>query len=61
MAESRRATRGAKPAISYSALHNLSDIYSEKKKKHAKKAKGRLFEAERLIYRRIRHHTVCIS
>jgi hypothetical protein len=37
------ATRGAKPAISYSALHNLSNIYSEKKKKQAKKATGKFF------------------
>ena len=56
MAERRRATRGAKPAISYSALHNLSNVLYL-----GEKAKGRLFEAERLIYRRIRRQTVCIS
>lgn len=58
MADSR-TTRGAKPAISYSDLHNLSNIYSEKKRKEAKKATGRLFEAERIIDKRDGRATVC--
>jgi hypothetical protein len=55
------ATRGAKPAISYSALHNLSNIYSEKKKKQAKKATGRFLEAERIIERRNGRESVCMN
>ena len=51
-------TRGAKPAISYAALHNLCNIHTEKKKRQTRKATGKFFEAERIIAKRNGHATV---
>ena len=53
-----RATRGAKPAISYAALHNLCNIDLEKKRKQPRKSKGKFYEAERVIDRRNGRDTV---
>jgi hypothetical protein len=48
----RIRTRGAKPAISYAALHNLCNIHTEKKRRQTSKATGKFIEAERIIARR---------
>lgn len=54
-------TRGAKPAISYAALHNLYNIHSEKKRRQPRKATGKFFEAEKIIARRNGHATVRLA
>ena len=53
-----RATRGAKPAISYASLHNLCNIHFEKKRKQPRKAKGKFYEAVRVIEKRNGRDTV---
>ena len=51
-------TGGAKSAISYASLHNLSEINIVKQRKGEKRSSGRLYEVERIIESRKRQDMV---